>query len=122
MGSTIVEVRVRGSKGEVFLKALIDTGFYGDLITLPKNIEGIGVDLKYVRSRRLPDGRVINVRFGGGEIRVMDSVTYGDIEVWDELKLPEGVDALLGVTALEKLGFKINPKTGKLEKVEFYLL
>jgi len=42
--------------------------------------------------------------------------------VWSELKLPEAVDALLGVTALEKLGFKVDPKTGRLEKVELHLL
>ena len=88
MGFTVVEVKVRGFKGEVLLKALVDTGFYGDLITLPKNIEGIGIELRYSRRRRLPNGEVIEVKFGGAEIQVMDSITYGDIEVWDEL--PDG--------------------------------
>ena len=52
----------------------------------------------------------------------MDAVTHGDIEVWEDLKLPPGVDALIGVTALEKLGFKADLETGKLEKIELYLL
>jgi len=111
MESIIVDVRV-----------LVDTGFYGDLITLPRYVEGIGIEFKYERIRRLPNGRIIRVRFGGGEIVSEDTVTYGDIEVWKELKLPEGVEALLGVAALEKLGYRVNPRTGKLEKIEFYLL
>ena len=121
MGSTIVEIRLKARKEAVF-KALVDTGFYGDVITLPRIAEGIGVSLDHERRRTLPDGNVIEVRYGGGEITVLGSVTHGDVEVWDRLKLPEGVDALLGVTALEKLGLKIDPKTGRLEKVEFYLL
>jgi len=43
MGSIIVGVRVRGSRGEATVRALIDTGFYGDLITLPRYVEGIGI-------------------------------------------------------------------------------
>jgi len=104
------------------LRALVDTGFHGDLITLPKLVEVTGIEFKHERLRRLPDGRVVRVRFGGGEIQVEDSITYGDIEIWEELRLPEGVEALLGVTALEKLGYRVNPRTGKLEKVELYLL
>lgn len=122
MGSTIVGVKVRGPEGEVALKALVDTGFYGDLITLPGEVRGTGIELRYERYRRLPDGRVVMVRFGGAEIHLLDSVTHGDIEVWEDLKLPEGVNALLGVTALGKLGFRVDPRTGRLERVELYLL
>lgn len=117
----VVDVRLRGGRGEVVIKALVDTGFYGDVITTPIVAESIGIDLKYKRLRRLPDGRVIEVVYGGGEIEVMGEVTYGDIETWKDLKLLPGVDALLGVTAMEKLGFRVDPKTGKLEKVELYL-
>jgi len=62
------------------------------------------------------------VKYGDGEIEVYGSVTYGDVEVWNKLKLPIGIDALLGITALEKMGFRVNSKTGKLEKIELYLL
>jgi len=122
VGSVIVSAKIRGSRGETVLRALVDTGFYGDLITLPKNIEDLGIELKYKRIRRLPSGEAIEVRYGGGEIEVEGLVTYGDIEVWPDLKLPQGVDALLGVTALEKMGFRVDPKAGRLEKVELYLL
>jgi len=122
VGATVVNVKVRGPRGEVSLRALVDAGFYGDVITTPERVEATGIVYKYERIRRLPDGRIARVKFGGGEIQVQDSTTYGDVEVWEELKLPEGVDALLGVTALEKLGYRVNPRTGELEKVELYLL
>jgi len=122
VGSVIVDVRIRGPKGEAIVRALVDTGFFGDVITLPRYVEGTGIEFKYERLRRLPDGRIVRARFGGGEIILEDSATYGDIEVWDELKLPEGVEALLGITAIEKLGYRVNPRTGRLEKVELYLL
>ena len=121
MGSTVVDVRLRAG-GEVVARALVDTGFYGDVITRLRVADAVGVGLKYVRRRRLPDGRVVDVRYGGCEIEVLGEVTWGDLEVWEGLELPLGIDALLGVTALEKLGFKVDPKTGKLEKIELYLL
>ena len=52
----------------------------------------------------------------------MEEVTGGDVEVWPDLKLPANADALLGVTVLEKLGFRVDPRTGKLEKIKLYLL
>ncbi|MEM3430480.1 MAG: hypothetical protein QXH16_08575 [Candidatus Bathyarchaeia archaeon] len=123
MGFTVVNVVVRGSKGEYSLKALVDTGFYGDLIVRSSGVvEKAGIDFKHERARRLPDGKVVKVRYGGGEIELMDAVTYGDVEVWSQLRLPEDVEALIGVTTLEKLGFKVDPKTGRLEKVELYIL
>jgi predicted aspartyl protease len=64
------------------LRALVDTGFYGDLITLSELVEATGITFKHEKLRRLPDGRVARVRFGGGEIQVEDSITYGDVEVW----------------------------------------
>ncbi|MEM4970264.1 MAG: hypothetical protein QXE01_03320 [Sulfolobales archaeon] len=122
VGSVVVDVEVRGPRGGVRLRSLVDTGFYGDIITAPEKVEGLGIEFKYERPRKLPNGEAIRVRYGGGEIRVGDSITYGDIEVWPDLKMPAGVDALLGVTALEKLGFRVDPRTGKLEKIELYLL
>ena len=121
LGPTVVDVRLRAG-GEVVARALVDAGFYGDVITRLRVADAVGVGLKYVRRRRLPDGGVVDVRYGGCEIEVLGEVTWGDLEVWEGLELPLGIDALLGVTALEKLGFKVDPKTGKLEKIELYLL
>ncbi|RLE54563.1 MAG: hypothetical protein DRJ40_10710 [Thermoprotei archaeon] len=85
-------------------------------------VEGTGIEFRYERWRVLPNGRRIKVRYGLGEIWLFDVVTGGDIEVWERLRLPEGVDVLLGVTALEKLGYRVNLRTEELEKVELYLL
>lgn len=122
MGSVTVNVRIRGSRGETLLKAIIDTGFYGDIITTPKKVDDLGTEFKYERIKRLPNGEAIRVRYGVGEVEVMGEATGGDIEIYPELKLPEGVDALLGVTSLEKMGFKVDHKMGRLEKVELFLL
>ena len=59
----------------------------------------------------MPDGKIVKIRYGIGMIEVMGEVTGGDIEVWPDLKLPADIDALLGVTALEKMGFRIDTRT-----------
>jgi len=115
MGDIVVDVQIR-FRNEVFIKALADTGFYGDVITKPEVARKAGVELKHRRLRTLPDGRRVEVAYGGAEVILKDEVTWGDIETWDELKLPQGIDALIGVTALEKLGFKANPKPGNSRK------
>ncbi|HWQ16809.1 MAG: hypothetical protein QXX84_02530 [Sulfolobales archaeon] len=61
MGSVIVSAKIRGSRGETVLRALVDPGFYGDLITLPKDIENLGIELKYKRIQRLSSGEAIEV-------------------------------------------------------------
>jgi len=121
MGSIIIDVRIRCGN-EVAVKGLVDTGFHGDVLVGKEIAERLNVKPKYKRIRVLPNGEKVEVNYGGGQITLMDAVTHGDIEVWEDLKLPPGVDALIGVTALEKLGFKADLETGKLEKIELYLL
>ncbi|MEM2525986.1 MAG: hypothetical protein QXY18_04285 [Nitrososphaerota archaeon] len=121
MGSTIIDVKIRCER-EVEVKGLIDTGFYGDIMVNDELAKRLGVEQKYKRVRVLPNGEKVEVKYGGCQINLMGIVTHGDVEVWENLKLPPNVDALIGVTALEKLGFKVNPKTGELEKIELYLL
>lgn len=70
--------------------------------------------------RKLPDGSIVMVRYGVWEIKVLDEVTGGDIEVWNGLKLPPGIDLLLGVTALEEMDFKVDPKAGWKELSYIY--
>ena len=103
-GSVVVDLELHGPGGGVKLRALVDTGFYGDLITTPDKVQGLGIEFRYERFRRLPDGKIVKIRYGIGMIEVMGEVTGGDIEVWPDLKLPADIDALLGVTALEKMG------------------
>lgn len=74
MGSVIVDVRVRGSGGEVLLKALVNTGFYGGVIASPDKVEGLGIEFKYERVRRLSNGEAIKIRYGVGEVEIMGGV------------------------------------------------
>ena len=115
-GSVVVDVELHGSGGGVKLRALVDTGLYGDIITTPDKVQDLGIEFRYERFRRLPDGKIVKVRYGIGMIEVMGEVTGGDIEVWPDLKLPADIDALLGVTALEKMGFRIEHKNSKIRE------
>ena len=54
VSSVIVEVEVRGPGGGVRLRALVDTGFYGDVVTTPHKVQGLGIGFMYERARRLP--------------------------------------------------------------------
>ncbi len=81
MRSVAVDVELHGPGGGVKLRALVDTGFYGDIITTPDKVQGLGIEFRYERFRRLPDGKTVKVRYGISEIEVMGEVTGGDIEV-----------------------------------------
>jgi predicted aspartyl protease len=59
-----IEIKLR-SKAEISVKALVNTGFYGDIITKPEVAERIGVELKYERVRVLPNGEKARVKYGG---------------------------------------------------------
>jgi len=121
MRAAVIPVKVR-ARGEVVLRALVDACFYGDLIARPEAVEGAGVELKHERVRVLPDGGRVSVKYGVGEVEIEGMVTAADVEVWEGLRTPPGVDALIGNTVLEKLGLRVNPRTGQLERVELYLL
>jgi len=122
MGLTFVSLRVFGKTKFKSMVAAVDTGFVGDLITRSEFLKDLDVELKWERVRTIADGKRVTVRYGLGSGEVMGEVTSLDLEVWDELKLPENTQALLGATALEKLGLRVDPKTGRLEKTDLYLL
>ncbi len=116
MDSIVVNLKIAGSKAVANIKALVDTGFFGDVMTRSKIASDLGIELPFERTRALPSGQRVRVRFGITYVELLESLAGVGLEVWDELKLPEGVEALLGVTALEKLGFRVNPKEGGLRK------
>ncbi|MGQ9468463.1 MAG: retroviral-like aspartic protease family protein [Nitrososphaerales archaeon] len=99
----------------LIVEALIDTG--ATFTTLPKTVAE-RLNLIEVTRRR--------VRTASGEEVLSES--YVTIEVEDErtttpVLISEKVDrVLLGVLTLEALAFKVDPKTGKLEKTELLLL
>ncbi len=87
----------------------VDTGaFYTMLPPRLRNLLGIETTL------RVPvitaDSRVVQVRLGVAYLRIEDRA--GGVPV-GEMEVPE---PLLGVTALEALGFKVNAVEGRLER------
>lgn len=58
MGSVVVDVEVHGPRGNVKLKALIDTGFYEGVITVPDRVRELGIEFRYERVRRFPTVRL----------------------------------------------------------------
>jgi len=52
-GSVVVDVELHRPGGGVKLRALVDTGFYGDIITTPDKVQGLSIEFRYERFRRL---------------------------------------------------------------------
>jgi predicted aspartyl protease len=80
-------------------------------------IKSLGIVFPFEKEFTLADGTKTRKRVGGALLRVGDRATNDDI-----ISVPDGSTALLGVRALEGLGFRVDPKTGKLEKEEASLL
>ncbi len=89
MGFTLVNLKVYGKERSKCLVAAVNTGFIGDLIARPEALEGLDVELKWERIRKLPDGRRETVKYGLGSMEIMGELTSVDVEVWRELELPE---------------------------------
>jgi len=111
MGFVYVDVSVHGTSGSKSIKMLVDTG--STYIVLdPETIKELGLlETPYTINLTLADGRKVKARIFLAEVRVKDRRGPALIA---EL---EGATPLLGVYALETLGFKVNPKTGELEEI-----
>lgn len=117
MGVIWVEVEI-GSKSWKKVRALVDSGFMGDLIISPRLASEINLDAPHRRKRVIADGKEVEVSWGIGLIKLGEDMAGVEIEVMEGLP----AEALLGVTALEKLGYIIDPRTGELKKTPMYLL
>jgi len=87
---------------------LVDTGSFYSAVS--KDLRQL-VDLPrgYPAQVRLADGRVIDTEVVLAKIRIMDREGIVPVEI---VEVPE---SLLGVSALEVLGLKVNPVTRTLE-------
>jgi len=111
MGFVYADVIVHGIKGSKILKMLIDTGSTYVVLD-PETISELGlIETPYKVKITLADRRVSEVKLYIGEVEVKER--RGPVFI-AELNTPV---PLLGVHALETLGFKINPKTGELEEI-----
>lgn len=111
MGFVYVDVVVRGHKGLKTLRMMVDTG--STYVVLDsKTIWELGLlETPYSVELTSADGRKVRVRLYVAEVEVRDR--RGPVFV-AELDTPI---PLLGVYALETLGFKVNPRTGELEEI-----
>ena len=111
MGFTYVNVTVRGMKASRDVKMLVDTG--STYIVLdPETIKELGLlETPYAVDLLLADGRKIRAKLFLAEVEVKGRRGPAFVA---ELNAPT---PLLGVYALETLGFKANPRTGELEEI-----
>ena len=109
MGITFAEIEINGVK----LRALVDTGFNGDVLVSKSVAEKLGLPIIGESHRRTVDNRVIRTLVSYGKIKIFDSEGYAIIEIVDDMPL----DVLIGIRALEALGFIVDPATGTLKKI-----
>jgi len=111
MGFTYVNVTVRGMKASRDVRMLVDTG--STYIVLdPETIKELGLlETPYTVDLLLADGRKIRAKLFLAEVEVKGRRGPAFVA---ELNVPT---PLLGVHALETLGFKVNPRSGELEEI-----
>jgi len=109
MGLTFADVEING----VRFRALVDTGFNGDVFVSRDVAERLKLPVIGESERRTVDNKVIKTKVSYGRVKLFDSEGYVIIEIIDEMPL----DVLIGIRALEALGFVIDPVTGTLRKV-----
>jgi len=111
MGFAYVNVTVRGMKASRDVRMLVDTG--STYIVLDsETIKELGLlETPYAVDLLLADGRKIRAKLFLAEVEVKGRRGPAFVA---ELNVPT---PLLGVHALETLGFKANPMTGELEEI-----
>ncbi|MBT9147742.1 MAG: hypothetical protein DDT32_01507 [Syntrophomonadaceae bacterium] len=111
MGFTYINVIVHGQKTSRSLEMLADTGSTY-IVLPPKAIEEVGLlETPYKVSLTLADRRTVEARLFLAEVEAKGRKGPAFLV---ELDTPR---PLLGVYALETLGFKVNPRTGELEEM-----
>jgi predicted aspartyl protease len=98
------------------LSLLVDTGAMLSVVPRPV-LEAVGVTEYHRRKFRLANGDVIERAIGGMIVRFRGDATHTDVifgEPNDQI--------ILGVTALEQMGFLPNPVSGELEPIEMLLV
>ena len=110
MGHVHVDVCVRGEKGELKIeKVLVDTGATYTVLPL-KVLEEVGaVKTPHPIAVELADGRKVKADVYVATVEIDGREGPGLILTFKDAK------TVLGVQALEALGLKVDPTTGKLE-------
>ena len=114
MGATHVTVTIRNPAEparEWEGLFLVDTGATDCLV--PRSaLEGIGLRPKGQREYELADGARLSLDVTSADIEFMGEFTAGAI-----IFAEEGVEPLLGVTALESVGIEVDPVSQRLKRL-----
>jgi len=113
MGLTRVRVVIKNPEAEIFreIDLIVDTGSIFTWISRDV-LKELNIRPRRVRHFKTIDGRIITREVG------IATIKYEDFEGDVEVVFAEKDDAqVLGVTALETLGFEVDPVTGKLRYV-----
>jgi len=111
MGLTYISVTVHGRKASKDIKMLVDTGSTY-IVLNPEVIRELGlIETPFSVELTLADKRRIKAKLYLAEVEIRRRRGPAFIA---ELDVPTPV---LGVYALETLGFKVNPRTGELEEI-----
>ncbi|HDN82973.1 MAG TPA: aspartyl protease [Candidatus Altiarchaeales archaeon] len=116
MGHSWVEVEVSNLERTKSkrVKALVDTGV--TLTVLPEKLAK-ELEIKPLREEKVMTGAgLVKVRRGEARIKLLNKEAPFDVWISDFID-----KVLLGVIVLEALGFKVDPKTGKLEETPLLL-
>ena len=114
MGLTRIEVTLksRGNSKKTFRSDfLVDTGTT-DSMAPASSLRSIGIRAVGARAYELADGTKQNYEFGLAEISFMNEITAGRV-----IFGPEGIEPILGVTALESAGITVDPTNQTLRRL-----
>ncbi|MDI6793797.1 MAG: clan AA aspartic protease [bacterium] len=114
MGLTHVTVTIKAtldSQEKYEADFLVDTGAT-DCMAPAKKLKEAGILLAGKTTYELADGTPKEFEFGLGAIEFMGDITAGRI-----IFGPDGVEPILGVTALESVGITVDPKTQTLKRL-----
>jgi clan AA aspartic protease len=108
MGLTYVTVslkRVGSTDGRYEAVFLVDTGAT-DTMAPRSALAGAGIEPAGTTTYELADGSLHEYSFGLAQIEFMGEITAGRV-----IFGPDGVEPILGVTALESVGITVDPAT-----------
>jgi predicted aspartyl protease len=100
-----------GSSGRYEAPFLVDTGAI-DSMAPASELRRIGIQPVGTKIYELADGRLEPFEFGLARIELMGEITAGRM-----IFGPDGVEPILGVTALEAAGITVDPATHTLKKL-----
>ena len=114
MGLTHVIVKLRNlssANGSYEARFLVDTGATDSLVPTVE-LKRIGMAPVGKMDYELADGTIQEYPFGLAEISFMGEITAGRV-----IFGPDKAEPILGVTALESVGFTIDPASRTLKKL-----